>query len=45
MYLVCHMTSHGNLVKGSCEVMGGGFLWYVSILISVVTINTVIVEK
>ena len=44
MYLICHLTSHDHLIEGSCAVLDGSFLQYVTTLISHVTINIVIVE-
>ena len=44
MYLICHLTSHEHIIKGSCEFMGRDSLQYDTTLISFVTITTVIVE-
>ena len=44
MHLICHMTSHKDLIAGSCKFRGGSSLLYVTILISLVTISIVIVE-
>ena len=44
MHLIYHVTSHKDLIAGSCKFRGGSSLLYVTILISLVTINIVIVE-
>ena len=44
MYLIFQVNLHDHLIEALCEFMGGGSLWHVTILISLVTINIVIVE-
>ena len=44
MYLIYHATSHDHLIKEPWEILGGSSLQYVTTLISLVTINIVIVE-
>ena len=43
MYLICHVTSHENLVEGSCKCLGDSSLRYFTTLIGLVTIGIVIV--
>ena len=44
MYLICHVTSHCNLIDRPCKHMGGSFLHYITTLISLVTISIGMVE-
>ena len=44
MYLVCHVTSHDQLIERSWKFMGRGFPWFFTTLISLLTIEVVIVE-
>lgn len=43
-YLICHVTSQDYLIEGSGEFMGGSYLWYISTLISLMTISIGIIE-
>ena len=44
MYLIYHVTSHDHLIERSCEFMTQSSLWYVTAVISLVTISIVISE-
>ena len=44
MYLICHLVSHDHLTEGSCGFMSGSSLQHGTILVSLVTTRTVIVE-
>ena len=44
MYLICHVTSHDHLIERGCEFMGKNSLCYVTTLISLVTVSTLMVE-
>ena len=44
MHLVCHVTSHDHLIKGSCRFIGGSSLQYVTTVVSVVIISLVTLE-
>ena len=44
MYLICHLISHDHLTEGSCRFMGGSSLQHDTILASLVTTRTAIVE-
>ena len=45
MYLICPMTSHNHLIERLFKFLGGSSFWYVTTLISLLTICIVIVEK
>lgn len=44
MYLICHVTLYQHLIAESCEFMGESSLKYVSNLISLVSISTMIAK-
>ena len=44
MNLVCHVILQDHVIKVSYDVMGGSPLWEVTILPSLVGIDTVVVE-
>ena len=44
MYLICHMPSHDHLIEGLWKFLGGSSLRYVTTLISLAIISTVILE-
>ena len=44
MYLICHMYSHDQLIDSLYKFMGGSFLQYVTTLISLLTITSVIMK-
>ena len=44
MYLISHLTLHDHLIERGYEFMGKNSLCYVTTLISLVTISTVMVE-
>ena len=44
MYLISDVTSHDNLIERTCEFTGRSSLYYVTMLISLVTISIVMVE-
>ena len=44
MYLVCYMYSHDQLIDSFCKFMGESSLQYVTMLISLLTITSVIME-
>ena len=29
-YLTCHMTLKSHVIEGSCKLMNGNFLWYIT---------------
>ena len=45
MFLVCHLTSQDYVIKRSCDLMGRSPLWQFTILQSLVSMATLVVES